>query len=234
MFLTVISITAIYLGMALCVSLASPSFVLSADKSTLIVAGTTLQATCPAMTWFLAGPIWGKIFTACVVASIIGCSFTAVMALARVSYSMAETKLFPSQFAKLHPETKVPTYSLRFQFFCLIAIAVGANLLSRTGAFADAYTFLCETFGFMYAFVAMLYGICVVSLRYTDPSLPRAFRLGKQGNMLVWTLAAPTVAIWGYAAFGCVGWIEQATGALILLAGIPIYSYYQRQNRVPQ
>ncbi len=76
----------------------------------------------------------------------------------------------------------------------LCIIGIGANLLSRTGVLADAYTFLAETFGFMYAFVALLYGICAVSLRYTDPDMPRPFRVGRQGNALLWVLALITIA----------------------------------------
>src|SRR5262249_456225 len=105
-----------------------------------------------------------------------------------------------------------------------------ASILSRTGMFADAYTFLAEVFGFLYAFVAMLYGICIVALRYTDPDMERPFRIGTTGNALAWIVAAVTVAIWGYAAFFCVKIIHQIAGALILFAGVPIYLYYKRAN----
>ncbi len=229
-FLTLLSITVIYVTMCFCVSIASP-FVVSGDKSTLLVPGTMVQATCPALTGLIAGPFWGQVFAACVVASIAGCGFTALLGIARVSYSMAQTKLFPKQFTALDERTQVPTYSLWFQFWCVTVIAVTANLLSRTGLFADAYAFLGYTFGFMYAFVATLYGLCVVSLRYTDPHLPRPFRIGKQGNGMVWLMALTTAGIWGYAAVATVNWIEQATGILILLSGIPIYYYYRRLNK---
>ncbi len=113
------------------------------------------------------------------------------------------------------------------QFFCLTIIGIGANLLARSGVFPDAYTFLAETYGFMYAFVALLYGVSVVSLRYTDPDLPRTFRVGKKGNALLWAFACTTIIVWGYAAFGCVHWSHQLAGTLTLLAGIPIYAYYR-------
>ena len=77
----------------------------------------------------------------------------------------------------------------------------------------------------MYAFVAILYGFCMISLRYTDPELPRPFRIGKSGNALAWAMALVTMLIWGYAALACVHWIEQVTGVLVLLSGIPIYLY---------
>jgi amino acid transporter len=230
MFLTLLSITLIYASMCFCVSIASP-YVLSPDKSTLLVPGTNIQATCPGIAGLIGGDGWGRVFTACVIASIVGCGFTALLGMARVSYSMAETKLFPRQFAHLDERTKVPTYSLWFQFWCVSIIGAAANLLSRSGLFPDAYAFLGDTFGAMYAFVAMLYGFCVVSLRYTDPELPRPFRIGKSGNALVWVMALITAGIWGYAAIGCISWVEQLAGVIILLAGIPIYLFYRRINQ---
>jgi amino acid transporter len=230
MFLTLLSVTAIYLCMTFFVSISSP-FVLSSDKSTMVVPGTTITATCPTLAGLIGGPIWGQAFTACVIASIVGCGFTVLLAIARISYSMAETKLFPKQFAYLDPATKVPTYSLWFQFWCASIIGVGANLLSRSGLFPDAYAFLGDTFGVMYAVVAMLYGVCLVSLRYTDPELARPFRIGNRGNALAWVMAIITVAIWAYAAIGCVSWIEQLAATIILLSGVPIYFYYRYLNR---
>ena len=225
--LTLLTVTCMYVGMCIAISSVS-NFVLSPDRSTLIVPGTTFQATCPSLAGMLGGPIIGNIFTGCVVASIIGCAFVALLAVARVSYSMAKTKLFPAQFALLDEKTSVPRYALWFQFWCLCIIGIGANLLSRTGVFSDAYTFLCETFGFMYAFVAMLYGICLISLRYTDPHMERAFRIGAKGNIMAWIVCTVTIAIWTFSAFFCVNWTHQVAGLLILLSGIPIYLHYRK------
>jgi amino acid transporter len=230
MFLTLLSITAIYVSMCFCISIASP-FVLSSDKTMLVVPGTTIQANCPAIAGLIGGDACGQIFAGGVIASIVGCGFTALLGMARVSYSMAETKLFPRQFAHLDTRTKVPTYSLWFQFWCVTIIGIGANLAAHSGLFPDAYAFLGDTFGFMYAFVAVLYGVCVVSLRYTDPDMLRPFRIGKNGNTLVWLMALITVGIWGYAALGCVQWVVQLTGLAIALSGIPVYYYYRGINQ---
>lgn len=228
-FLTLLTVTAIYL--VICISIASVApLTLSADKTTLVMVGSTVQANCPALAGAIAGPIGGNLFTAAVVASIVGCGFTALLGISRVSYSMAKTKLFPRQFAQLCPSTGVPKHALWFQFWCMTIIALAASLLSHTSLFPDAYTFLAEVFGFMYAFVAMLYGICVVSLRYSDPAMERPSRIGRQGNLLVWLVASLTVAVWGYAAFFCVNWVHQAAGLAVLLAGLPIYFYYKHAN----
>ncbi len=228
MLLTLLTVSAMYIATCVAIS-ASSLFVLNADKSTLVVPGTSIQATCPAIAGLIGGKLVGDIFAACVIASIFGCAFIALLGVARVSFSMAETKLFPSQFGRLD-HRGVPRYALWFQFWCLCIIGIGANLLCRSGVFADAYTFLGETFGFMYAFVAMLYGVCLVSLRYTDPLMQRDFRIGKSGNLWAWIFSTITVGIWGFSAFFCVQWTHQLAGVAILLAGIPIYWYYRRDR----
>lgn len=224
--LTLITVTAIYASMSLAVGAAAP-YVISPDKTTMIIAGTQVQATCPDLIGYLAGPTARIVFASCVVASIVGCGFTCLLGIARVAYSMSSTGLFPAQFGQLDEKTRVPKYALWFQMWCLIIVGVGANMMARTGFFPDAYTFLAETFGFLYAFLALMYGVCAVSLRYTDPHIARPFRIGKNGNALIWALSLVTVSIWGYAAFGSVHWSHQLAGASLLLAGMPIYAWYR-------
>ncbi len=230
--MTLMAVIAIQAGMCLAVG-AAAHYELDGTKTTMLVTGTNIQATCPSLTGYLMGSPWGTIFTACVVMSIVGCGFVILLATARVGYSIAKTGLFPAPFATLDPRTKVPRYALLFQLGCICSISIAANLLARSGVVPDAYTFLAETFGFMYAFIAILYGISAVSLRYTDPNLDRPHRIGKNGNGLLWALASFTILIWGYAAFGCVRWTHQVAGGLILLAGIPVYSYYSRRQVTP-
>jgi amino acid transporter len=226
MIMTLISVTCIYALMAIAISAAAP-YILDADKTNAVITGTNFPATCPAVAGFIGGSLWGNVFTACVVASVIGCGFGCLMTMARLGYSMAKTGLFPAQFAQLDPKTKVPKYALIFQFWCMCLIGIAANLLSRSGVFPDAYTFLAETFGVMYAFIALLYGVCAIGLRYTDPNIERPFRVGKTGNGLLWGLSVFTILIWGYAAFGCTAISIQMAALLILLAGIPIYGFYR-------
>lgn len=226
---TLLTVTLIYVAVCIATA-AAANYMLSPDKSTLLISGTNVHADCPGIAGYINGA-GGKLFTAAIVASIIGCSFTGILGLARVSYSMAKTNLFPAQFAQVCSASGIPRYALWFQFFCLCLIAVSANLLSRTKLFPDAYTFLGETFGFMYAFLAIIYCICVVSLRYTDPAMERAFRIGKSGNLLVWIVALLNTGIWSYAAFFCVKLDHQIAGIFFLLSGLPIYLYYRQSNR---
>jgi amino acid transporter len=230
MMLTLVSIAIIYAGMCLAVSVASP-YVLAPDKASVVIPGTSVSATVPGVVGHLFGGAWGHFATALVVASIVGCAFGGLMAMGRLGYSMALTGLFPKQFSKLDSKTHVPCYSLWFQFGCMCIIGVGANILARAHIFSDAYAFLGETFSFLYIMLVVLYGVSLISLRYTDPLLPRPFRIGGSGNTLAWIMSGFTIALFSYVAFFCTQWVYQLAGLIILGAGIPVYGYYRwRKN----
>jgi APA family basic amino acid/polyamine antiporter len=216
---TVATVAVVYVGMCIAVSCASP-YTLSNDGSAAVVATSGTVATAPALAGLIGGRLWGAAITAGVVLSITSCAFSGLLSAAR-------TGLFPGQFARLNPRTRVPQYSLVFQFVFLTVIGVGANLLSRSGAFADAYTFLGGACGFIYAVLAMLYGVCLVGLRYTDPQLPRPFRLGRSGNRLAWQLALGSAAVYAVIAFACTHWTYQLAGLAFLVLGVPVYAFYR-------
>ncbi len=227
--LTLVATSLIYVGMSLAVGAASP-YVPSADGEYMIVDGTAVHATVPAMTGHLAGPFWGNLMSAAVVTSIVGCGLSCLLNLARVGYSMAATGLFPRKFAELDPKTKAPSYALWFQFWCLVIVSVGSNVLAKTGLCPNPYVFLGEIFGFIYSFLALLYGFCLMSLRYTDPDMPRPFRIGAKGNALAWVMTIWSIAVYGFAAFGCTTWVQQMTSLVMLLVGVPIYFWYRRRG----
>lgn len=232
MLLTLLSAGLIYAGMSVAVGAASP-YVLSPDKVMCFVPGTNTPATLPGITGYLAGTFWGRLATAAVVASIVGCAIGGLLALARLAYSMALTGLFPRQFGQLNAKTQVPSFALGFQFVCLCILGIGSHLMSRIGIFPDAYSFLGETFSFMYILLIVMYGVTLISLRYTDPHLPRPFRIGANGNGLAWLTAILTVMIFGYIALFCTQFIYQFAGTMILASGLPIYGYF-RWRKAPQ
>lgn len=227
--LTLLATSFIYVSMCIAISAASP-YVLASGGGNSVVAGTTTLATVPAMAGYLGGPGWGNLMTGCVVASIVGCGLSCLLSLARVGYSMAATGLFPRKFAQLHEGTGSPRYALWFQFWCLVLVAAGTDLLTKAGLCTNAYVFMGEVFGFIYSFLALLYGFCLLSLRYTDPDMPRPFRIGARGNRLAWFLTIWSVAVYGYAAFACTNWVQQIASLILLLSGIPIYFFYRRRG----
>lgn len=231
MMLTLLSVALIYALMCAAVSVVSP-YTLAADRASAVLPGTTIQATIPDITTYLAGASFGRLSTALVVASIAGCALSGLMACARIGYSMALTGLFPRQFARLSKHSGVPAYALWFQFACMSILGIGANILSRMHVFADAYAFLGEVFSYLYIMLVVLYGVSIISLRYTDPDLPRPFRIGGKGNWLAWLLAMSTIVVFGYIAFFCTQWIYQLAGLIILAAGIPVYGWYRWRKPV--
>lgn len=228
--LTLLLTASIYISMSVAISMSSP-FVLSPDETTAIIQGTSVKATCPSIAGYVGGKIAGAAMTFAVVASIIGCGFACLLNAARIGYSMSETGLFPRSFATLAPGTKVPAAMLWFQMWFLCVLGVGSNLLARTGVFADAYSFLGEVFGFLYSFLAVLYGVSLVSLRYTDPNMERPFRAGKKGNTVAWVLSIVSGGVYTFAAFGCTTLSHQIAALVLLLAGIPVYIINKRQRK---
>jgi hypothetical protein len=73
----------------------------------------------------------------------------------------------------------------------------------------------------------MLYGVCLIGLRYTDPDIPRPFRIGRKGNLLAWIMAVGSAAVYAFVTFQCTTPAQQAAGIGFLLAGIPVYAYYR-------
>lgn len=227
--LTLFATSLIYVSMSFAVSAASP-YILDSEASTAVVAGTSAIATVPSLAGYIGGSSWGNLMSACVVASIVGCGVSCLLSLARVGYSMAATGLFPRKFAELHPESKSPRYALWFQFWGFIAVACGADILTKMGLCPNAYVFMGEVFGYLYAFLAILYAFCLMSLRYTDPDMPRPFRVGASGNALAWAMTICSALVYGFAAFACCNWQQQVTSLILLLAGVPIYFYYRRRE----
>ncbi len=222
--LTLLTVALIYISICLSICSIAP-YDLSGN--------TAFQATCPSVASFIGGPIWGIVFTAGVVVSIITCTFNALLALARISYSMAETKLFPAKFARLDEKDSVPKDALWFQFWCVSVVSIAANVVATIVPHFDPYTFLGEVFGFLYSFLAVLYGVCLISLRYTDPERSRPFRIGRRGNALAWVMCITTALVYGFIAFGCSQPIHQFTAVVLVLCGLPVYWLYRRPSSNP-
>jgi len=225
--LTLLTVALIYIGLCLSICAAAP-YVFSVDHKSLVIPGTVFQATCPSVATFIGGPIWGRIFTAGVIGSIVTCTFNALLALSRLCYSMSETKLFPAKFSRLDEKHSIPRDALWFQFWCVSMISIGANVIAHLVPNFDPYTFLGEVFGFLYSFLAILYGACLISLRYTEPDMERPFRIGRTGNALAWFMTIATTLVYGFIAFGCADHAQKVTAIVLFLCGLPVYWLYRR------
>jgi amino acid transporter len=227
--MTVATVSFVYIG--ICIAISSVAvFGLTPDKTMAVVPGTSFIGTVPSIGALLGGPLMGALFTFGVVMSIVSCGFTGVLAGARTSLSMAQTGLFPQQFARLNPLSRVPDYGLIVQCLFMTGTGVGAYLLCRAGLFPDAYTFLGASCSILYGSLAMLYGVCLLSLRYTDPQLPRPFRLGGNGNAVAWIVTIISLVVYGFVSFACTQASHQIAALLFLVAGVPVYFFYRKRS----
>lgn len=78
----------------------------------------------------LLGPVGGVIIAYGIFCSVLGTNAAAAMVSPRRLFAFAEGGHLPSWFAYIHPKTGAPTVSI-------IALFVGASLLSLTGSFED-------------------------------------------------------------------------------------------------
>jgi len=225
-FKTLLLVSIIYLLLTLTVAVAD---VYEIKNDTLFFNNSDTSVTCPSLAGKLGGLYWGNLMTAGIVFSIIATCFNALRANVRIAFSMAETKLFPSIFSKL-TENGVPKNALWLQCVCTTIVAIVADILARTGLCLDAYTFLGEVFGFLYSFLATLYGVSLIILRYKEPAHIRPFRVGKNGNALAWSMVIVSILIYSFAAFVCTAWIHQLFAVIILLSGLPIYFFYKKNK----
>lgn len=224
-FKTLLVVVLVYILLTITVASAD---IYEIKNNTLFFKGTNTSVTCPSVAGKIGGTIWGSLMTAGIVFSIISTCFNALRANVRIAFSMAETKLFPSIFSQL-TDNGVPRNALWLQCICVSIVGIVADILARTGICSDAYTFLGEVFGFLYSFLATLYGVSLMILRYKDPEHERPFRVGgKQGNAFAWGMVVASILIYSFAAFVCTAWIHQILAASILLAGLPFYFLFKK------
>ena len=156
--------------------------------------------------------------TLAMVISAIGSMNSSILSGARVPYAMARDRIFFKIADGLHPKFRTPGRALIFQ-------GVLASLMALTGTFEEL-TNLFIFAGWIF------YGLAVVSLfrmRRTEPEMPRPYRCW--GYPLV-----PGIFVAGALALTVNIWIERpgrsSIGLLLILAGLPFYSYWRRRTDV--
>lgn len=141
--MTLLTNVIFWLGCGLAVGVISP-YVLSADKTTALIAGTQAQATAPSLATFCQGPVIGALVTAGVLLAGVNYVFSGLLATSRIGFSMAKTGLFPKSLAVLNEKTKVPENSLWFQLAAICVVGIAAQILAASGFVVDAYAYLTK------------------------------------------------------------------------------------------
>jgi basic amino acid/polyamine antiporter, APA family len=156
--------------------------------------------------------------TLAMVISAIGSMNSSILSGARVPYAMARDGIFFKIAGGIHPKFRTPGRALIFQ-------GTLASLMALTGTFEEL-TNLFIFAGWIF------YGLAVVSLfrmRRTEPEMPRPYRC--------WGYPwVPGIFVAGALALTVNIWIARpgrsSIGLLLILAGLPFYSYWRRRTDV--
>ncbi len=122
----------------------------------------------------LAGRI---IFTVLIFVSVIGATAGWIVTAPRLLMSIAEDKLFFTQFAKIHPKHKSPYVSILFQ-----VLVVSALVIVGAGSYETLLHLLIPLILVVYSSVLL----SLVILRFKKPNLKRPYKVkfGKIGPLL--------------------------------------------------
>jgi APA family basic amino acid/polyamine antiporter len=154
--------------------------------------------------------------TVAMVISALGSMNSSVLSGARVGYAMARDGIFFRVVGGIHEKFRTPGRSLIFQ-------GVLAGLMALTGTFEELTN--------LYIFAGWIfYGFAVVALfrlRKTEPQLTRPYRCPGYPwvpGLFVAGALALTFNIWLGSP------IRSSIGLLLILAGLPFYKNWTRQN----
>jgi APA family basic amino acid/polyamine antiporter len=177
-------------------------------------------------------PGGGRWIAAAVMISTFGTTSAIILASARVYFSMARDRVFPSAIGRVHPRCHTPAASLVVQ-------GIWSVLLLFSGTFdtlTDTLIFVSWIF-----YAAGAYGIFV--LRRKLPDAPRPYRV--PGYPIVpWVFIVFSVIYLGFTIYNDVlayrnavadgkpAMINSAFGIALVLVGTPIYFFYQRKRKV--
>jgi APA family basic amino acid/polyamine antiporter len=180
------------------------------------IRGSVLDVIADRLLGNAAGSLMGIVSIVSLAASISAMTFAGP----RVYYAMARDGLFFHAAAAVHPRYRTPAAAI-------VAQAVWSSMLVLT-ATADA---LVNYTGFA---IVLFSGVAVAALfrlRYTDPHAPRPFRAwGYPVAPAIYAVASVLILLNGlYRAPGPTG-----AGALIIAAGLAIYSVLRRQSPKPK
>jgi len=169
-------------------------------------------------TSYAFGPLAGTFMAGLILVSILGCLSATIIFGPRIYYAMSEDGLFFKNFSHIHPKYRTPTNAILWQ-------GVLAGALCLTGTYEQLFTYV--TFAVLLFFVGTVSAVFV--LRWRKPTAERPYR------------------VWGYPyvpiVFGLtIFWImvntliekpvEALLGLVVILAGLPVYYYWYKMQKV--
>ncbi len=189
--------------------------------STKVVAADALT-----LAW---GPMAGGLIAFLIVCCTLGCLNGNIMATARVTYAMGRDRVFPNWVGALDKKKQLPVAALRIH-------GIWVTLLILSGSF--------DMLADMYVFVTWIaYGLAAVAvlrLSYAGQEQQPAYRAWGHPYTLIlfvcfclfYLMATLYTDITSFLA-GKQPIIHAGAGLLLVLAGLPLYYYWQKKPTPP-
>ncbi len=161
------------------------------------------------------GPTGAALITVAVLISTLGSNNGIIFTAARVPYAMAREGQFFPWAGRLHPRYATPNTSLVVQ-------GLWSAVLALSGTYLQLITYMVFVSFLFYA----LSCVAVLVLRRREPGMARPYR--------AWGYPVTPVVFIGFSAYLILNTIveapsDAAIGALLLLAGLPVYRYCRRR-----
>jgi APA family basic amino acid/polyamine antiporter len=163
----------------------------------------------------LLGGVGAKYFTVAMIVSAFGSLMAVFLAGPRIPYAMARDGNFFGFAGRIQPRFHTPSGAVVFQG-CV------AILLVLTGTYQEVYSYtIFATWTFL-----GLTAVALIRLRFTEPGLPRPFRVwGYPFTPMVFGAAAFAISINLWLVMP----VRSSVGLAIILLGIPFFYYWSRK-----
>ena len=167
------------------------------------------------------GPIGARLLAAGIAVSTIGFLSQSMLTAPRVYFAMARDGLFFRQVGAVHPRTRAPVVAIALQ-----------GALAAVIALSGAYD---EILSYVVAMDALFFGLTGAALLVFRARERRGTErrpaIGARMPGHPWTTAVFTIAFWLLAASTIAQFPRSAgVGALIVLAGVPVYWIWVRKS----
>jgi APA family basic amino acid/polyamine antiporter len=165
----------------------------------------------------VVGPWGSSAVSIAVMISIFAALNGSILTGARVPYAMARDGLFFRSFAHVHPRFATPSVSI-------LGLSLWSAVLVLSGRYDQLYNYVIFASWLLYGMTTA----AVLVLRRTRPDMERPYRT--LGYPLVPILfVAASLLLEGFTLINSPR--EAGAGIVLIMAGLPFYFYWKRQNR---
>jgi APA family basic amino acid/polyamine antiporter len=162
----------------------------------------------------LFGSIGGRLMSAAVLISTLGCTSASILYSSRIYHPMARDRVFFKGLAKVHPKYHTPGRSLWAQ-------SIWAAVLALSGSYEQLYTYV--------VFTSLVFHVAtagsVIVLRIKRPDVERPYRVpGYPIVPLLFILTSTALVVSTIVQSP----VESLAGLALLAIGVPAYLWWRR------